>query len=79
MNLYYASSVQDEKDYSLDGAVDLYVFYFACAFVIEGVSLSLQIKNLCKEFLSKMQVILLAVIVGIFQIASLMIFGIKTA
>ena len=79
VNLYYTSSVQDQKDYSLDGTIDLYAFYFACAYVIEGVALSLQIKNMCKEFLSKVQVIILAVIVGVFQMASLMIFGITSA
>ena len=79
MNLYYTSSVQDQKDYSLDGTVDLYAFYFACAYVIEGIALSLQIKNMCNEFLSKIQVIILAVIVGVFQMASLMIFGITSA
>ena len=47
VNLYSYSAVQDTKDYSMDNEVDIYTFYFACAFVIGAISLSLQIKNLC--------------------------------
>ena len=74
--MYTYSSIQDKKDYAFDNAVDVYAFYFASAFVIEVIGIGLQIHNMGKNFLSQKQNIIIAVIVGLFQMADLFVFGI---
>ena len=62
----------------VDNEVDIYVYYFVCAFVIEAVALGVQIYNVGRGFISKKQNIILAVLVGLFQMGSLCVLGIQT-
>ena len=58
---------QENKDYSFENAVDVYAFYYLVSTIVCLVGIALQIKNLINRFLTKRQVIILAVLVGLFQ------------
>lgn len=76
-NLYTWGDIQDKKDYGIENAIDIYTFYFLSAFFIELIAISLQLHNLGRHFLTKKQNIVLAAIVGLFQMGSLFVLGIK--
>lgn len=61
------SDKQDKTDYGLDNAIDVVAFFLAVSAVVQIVLISLQIKNMRNPFLSKKQSIVMAVIVGVFQ------------
>ena len=77
VNLYQFSEAQNNQNYAMDNAVDIYVFYLVSATLISVVAIALQLKNLARHFLSKKQVIMLAVLVRLFQIGAFFIAIIK--
>ena len=77
INLYQYSAAQDNQNYAMDNAVDVYAYYLASATLLSVVAIALQLKNLLNNFLRKKQVILLAVMVGLFQIGVLFLVAVK--
>jgi len=78
VNLYVYSDIQDPKDYAMDNATDIYAKYFFYAFVVQLAAASILIKDGCSAFLSKKKSMILVVIVGIFQMANIFIFAVKS-
>jgi len=63
----------------LDNIIDQYAYYIEVGIVIAFVGIVMQMRNARSSFLSKRQVVMLAVIVGLFQIGSLILLAIKTS
>lgn len=63
----------------MDNIIDQYAYYIDVGIVIAFVGIIMQLRNARSSFLSKRQVILLAVTIGLFQIGSLILLVIKTA
>ena len=77
INLYQYSAAQDNENYAMDNLVDVYAYYLASATLLSVVAIALQLKNILNRFLSKKQVIFLAVMVGLFQIGVLFLVAIQ--
>jgi hypothetical protein len=72
------SSIEDPINYAYDNIIDQYAYYLDVGVVIAAIAIVLQIKNIGSDFLTKKQSILLAVLVGLFQVGSLILMAIKT-
>ena len=75
--MYQYADAQDNKNFAMDNAVDVYACYFEAATVICVVAIAIQAKNLYRRFLTTKKVLLLAVMVGLFQMGALYTIAIK--
>lgn len=77
--MYQMSSIEDKINYVLDNIIDQSAYYVEVGVVIALVGIIMQLKNARSSFLSKRQVIMLALTIGLFQVGSLILLAIKTA
>lgn len=73
------SDIEKKDTYTLDNIIDQYAYYIEVGIVIAFVGIIMQMRNARSSFLSKRQVVMLAVIVGLFQVGSLILLAIKAA
>ena len=62
----------------MENALDIYAYYFVVATVVCLAAVGMQIKNNRSRFLTKKQNLLLAVLVGLFQVGVFYTVAIKT-
>jgi hypothetical protein len=77
VNLETYCNIQDTKDYSANNAADIYSNYFLFSFFGQLFSTSILLRHQQSPFLTKMKSMLLAITIGVFQMANLFVFGIK--
>jgi hypothetical protein len=73
------SEIEDKINYALDNIIDQYAYYIDVGIVIAFVGIIMQMRSARSSFLSNRQVVMLAVIVGLFQVGSLILLVIKAA
>jgi hypothetical protein len=76
---YIYSSIQDAVDYELDNAVDVYAFYLAVGSVIDLICLFLLCKSSSSHFMTKRHVVMVAVVMGLFQVGTFFLSTVMTA
>ena len=77
VNLETYCDIQDTKDYAANNAADFYSNYFIASFFGQLIAASILLRHQQSPFLTKMKSMLLAITIGVFQMANLFVFAIK--